>query len=79
MTPLQRQQIFDKLMESVPEAETIGTTARREMEEITCYDLDAIEPLIDEMLVEAFNAGKRFADRKTEDDIVKPREVVIAL
>jgi len=66
-------------MEGVPPVEEIGKAAYREMEEITANDLDSIEPIIDGMLLESFQAGKRFADRKTEADIVKPKEMVLIL
>lgn len=75
MTSAQRQRLFDVLMEHAPAEPDV----RKELEEVTTFHLDAMEPLIDEMLLDAFNAGKRFADRKTADDIANPREVVIAL
>jgi hypothetical protein len=71
MTTLQREQLFAALMAGVPTAEEIGKEVYREFVDITTADLDVIEPLLDAMLTEAFQAGKRFADRKTEADIVK--------
>lgn len=73
MIPAQRQLLFDKLMEYAP----VAPEDRKEIEEIVTEDLDAIEPLIDDMLNDAFKAGKRFADRKTEDDIVKVQEQIL--
>ena len=79
MTPARREQLFAALMEGVPPVEEIGKVAHREMVEITTDDLDRIEPIIDAMLSESFQAGKRFADRKTADEIAKPREMVMIL
>jgi hypothetical protein len=53
MTEVQRQRLFDALMEGIPGAEVLGVPARREMEELTANDLNRLEPLIDEMILEA--------------------------
>lgn len=79
MTQPQREELFAILMEGISSAEEVGEQVHREMVDFTTGDLDRLEPIIDRMVNEAFQAGKRFADRKTEADIVNPRETVIVL
>jgi hypothetical protein len=79
MTESQRNLLFEALMEGTPSQEKIGLDVRREMEGIVTDDIDRIEPLIDEMILAGFEAGKAFANRKTESDIVKGRTHVLSL
>lgn len=74
MTSEQREEVLAILMEGIASAEDVGEDTHREMVELTTGDLERLEPIIDRMLDEAFQAGKNSAA-----GIVQPRQTVIVL
>lgn len=64
MTNVQRQKLYGRLMQGLPEQLERGSPEWRAFDESTVEDLNALEPLIDEFLMEAFEKGKADAISK---------------
>lgn len=71
MTQQQRQLLFDALMVGAEEALKDNPEGMKMFIESTTEDLDKIEPLVDQMVTDAFRCGKRFGRLKTEEEIAK--------
>jgi hypothetical protein len=71
MTQQQRQLLFDALMVGADVELGNDPAGLKLFAESTTEDLDKIEPLIDQMVTDAFRCGKRFGRLKTEEEIAK--------